>query len=364
MANQMSTDKDDGLMGMRLHDVSVIVPHYAGDQVLECLDALFACPDRPSDVILVDDASTDGTTDEVGRQFPAVRIVRNLENLGFVGACNRGLIEATQPVAVLLNDDALVEPSWLDVCVAALENNPEIAAVQPKIVTVTEPDTFEYAGAAGGMMDRFGYPYALGRWFETVEKDFGQYDTARDIFWASGVAMVVRRQAVEQIGALDPAFGMHMEEIDWCWRARLAGWRVVSAPAARVRHYGARTLHAESPRKMYLNHRNSLMMLLKNYTTPSLLWIVPIRIMLELLTILGSIVTGRYNRAQAAMLAPIGVFASIRHIKRERARIATLRVRTDREITQFMYSGSIALRRIFGRGAPSSSMTDVRQGNA
>jgi GT2 family glycosyltransferase len=333
--------------------ISVIVPHYSGEQLFECLDALLACPDQPAEIILVDDCSVDGTSEAAARRYPGLRMLRNPANLGFVGACNRGLAEAAQPFAALLNDDALVEPGWLDVCLAALEADPSIAAVQPKIVRAQNPSTFDYAGGAGGLIDRYAYPYALGRWFDRLETDTGQYDTPREIFWASGTAIAMRMDAVRTVGLLDRALQMHMEEIDWCWRAITAGYRIVNAPSARVRHYGAATLKADSFRKMYLNHRNSFMLILKNYSILSVLWIAPLRFLLELLTVAGSLATGNVRRALAAFLAPFAAAVKLPHILHERRRIAKLRRRPDWDVATRMYRGSIAIRYLLRLGSPS-----------
>ena len=333
-------------------DACVIIPHYAGEQLYDCLDAVYACSDQPAEVILVDDASVDGTSDVAAERFPGIRRVRNPENLGFVGSCNRGLAEAGGPYAVLLNDDAVPESGWLAACISELERDELIAAVQPKIVSAREPERFEYAGAAGGLMDRFAYPFALGRWFDDCELDAGQYDEPRDIFWASGVAMVVRCDVVSRIGGFDPAFWMHMEEIDWCWRARLAGYSVRSVPSARVRHVGAVTLGARSYRKMYLNHRNSYMMLMKNYSATSLLWAAPGRLAFELLTAFAALATGQFRRAAAALAGSFGVLRNLGHIRAERRRISAIRVRSDHDVLAAMYRGSIALRRLFGLRAP------------
>ena len=334
------------------YDASVIIPHYAGSQVFDCIESVLSCPDRPVEVILIDDASIDDTAYEASERFPSIRVARNRSNLGFVGACNRGIAEATTRYVVLLNDDAIVEPGWLAECIDALDSDPELAAVQPKIVQASDPTRFEYAGAAGGLIDRFGYPYALGRWFDNVEIDTGQYDEPRDIFWASGVALVLRRSVALEIGALDTVFIMHMEEIDWCWRAWIAGYRVRNVPTARVRHIGAKTLTADSFRKMYLNHRNSFMMVLKNTGSFALFFVIPVRIGLELITFLGALLTGRLRRAAAAVAGLFGTVGHARHIRRERRRIAMFRRRSDRDVARMMYGGSAALRYLFGRPAP------------
>jgi len=336
-------------------DVTVVIPHYAGAQVVECLEALFACPDRPAAVVLVDDGSTDGTAERAAQRFPSIRLVRNPVNLGFVGACNRGLAEVASAWAVLLNDDALADPGWLAALVRALAADRSVAAVQPKIVTVADPARFDYAGAAGGLIDRYGYPFALGRWFDRTEIDRGQYDAPREIFWASGTAMGLSMEAYRRVGPLETAFRMHMEEIDWCWRCILAGYRIMSVPSARVRHHGAMTLRAASPRKMYLNHRNSFLMLLKNYSAATLVRVLPARLGLEALTVVAALATGQFWRALGAFAGPFGAMALLPRIWPARRRVQAMRVRPDAEVARFMYGGSIALRHLRRLPAPAPS---------
>lgn len=335
------------------YDASVVIPHYAGWQVLECLERLYAAPDQPSEVILVDDASPDGSTEDATRGFPGIRVIRNPVNLGFAGACNRGLAEVLTRYAVLLNDDALVEPGWLLALVEAMEADPAIAAAQPKILRARDSTRFEYAGAAGGLLDRYAYPFALGRWFEQCETDTGQYDVPRDIFWASGTAMIMRMDGYREVGGLDAGFRMHMEEIDWCWRCHLMGYRVVNAPRSRVLHYGAMTLRPESYEKMYLNHRNSFLMLLKNYRWTSLLAVVPVRLLLEFVTIVGSLLRGNWLRALAALSGPCGGLLLLLRMLPERRRLQAMRRRSDAQVAKRMYRGSIALRYLLHRPPPA-----------
>ena len=336
-------------------DVCVIIPHYAGEQVLECLDAIGACPDRPAEVVLVDDACADGTSDLAAVHHPEVTLLRNPRNLGFVGACNRGLehaVERGARYAFLLNDDALVEPGWLEHIVAAMERDTSVAAVQPKVMSVGKPGMFDYAGAAGGLMDRYGYPFALGRWFDECERDEGQYDTPRDIFWASGAAICMRVSVCRKIGLLDDLFQMHMEEIDWCWRAWIAGYRVRSVPAARVRHYGAATLTGESFRKQFLNHRNSVMMLLKNCGTARLLTDLPVRLALEAVTIAGALATGRWTRAAASFRGTLAALRMLPRLLPARRAIQGMRARSEDAVLRMTYPRSIAFRYLLHRGSP------------
>ena len=343
------------MMSDLVFDVCVIIPHYAGEQVLECLEAIHSCHDQPGEIVLVDDACADGTSDLAAVNYPEITLIRNQRNLGFVGACNRGLEHALQNnrrYAILLNDDAIVEPGWLVSLISAIDAHPSIAAVQPKILNAVDPTRFDYAGAAGGLLDRYGYPFALGRWFDTCEVDEGQYDTPRKIFWASGAAICMRTSVCRQIGLLDPLFQMHMEEIDWCWRAWTAGYTVQNVPSARVRHYGAVTLKEESFRKLFLNHRNSLMMLLKNYGLRRLAGELPVRLALEVLTVKGALLTGKWNRALASLWGTISALLMIPRLQQARSAVQQNRTRSDNEVMQMMYPKSIAFRYLLRRGTP------------
>lgn len=303
-------------------------------------------------MLLVDDASTDGTTDENARRYPTLKVIRNARNLGFVGSCNRGLSEARGRFAVLLNDDAIVQPGWLDALREAMDSDIRIAACQPKILNARCPAVFDYAGAAGGLLDRYGYPFALGRWFDRCDTDKGQYDSPREIAWASGAAMMLRMDTYREIGGLEPVFRMHMEEIDWCWRARVAGYRVVSVPSARVLHYGAMTLAAESLQKMYFNHRNSILMLIKNSELRTLVRTLPIRLLLELITVVGGLVTLNWRRALGSIWGVCGVVRALPCILPARARVQALRRVSDRDLAPYLCQKSIVFRRLLGRPAP------------
>jgi hypothetical protein len=330
--------------------VTVVIPHLAGEFVAGCLEAISTCDDLPSEIIVVDDGSSDGSTERAEKRFPDIRVVRNERNLGFPGACNRGLTSATFPIIVLLNDDTTVQPGWLAAIVKQLDQHPQAGAVQPKILSAHSPGRFDYAGGAGGLMDRFGYPFALGRLFDHLEEDQGQYDEPQEIFWASGTAIGLRREALDEVGLLDETFEMHMEEIDLCWRMWLAGWTVRSAPDGRVTHFAGGTLAMGSYRKMALNHRNGLIMLLKNHSLPTLLWMMPFRLILESLTVVHSLIRGDLKRALAAATAPFKAARRLPHI------IATRRglIRRRAGRTLPLYRGSVALRWAFGfRDIPS-----------
>ncbi|RMF61076.1 MAG: glycosyltransferase family 2 protein, partial [Calditrichaeota bacterium] len=322
--------------------VSIIIPHLQGKETLvRCLNAVqrTAYPNRQ--VILVDNATTDGSLEGIEQAFPWLQVVHNLRNLGYAGGCNSALPVAEGKYVLFLNDDTDFEPGWLAPLVAACEADERIAACQPKIVQQDDPAMFDYAGAAGGLLDVFGYPFARGRVFFALERDAQQYDDGGDIFWASGTATLVRRSALQEVGAFDEDFFAHMEEIDLDWRLHLAGYRVVAVPQSVVRHRAGSTLPADSPRKILLNHRNSLLMLLKNYSVPSLLRFLPGRLLLEWVTVVYSLFRLDFVRARSVLLALIQVAAALPRTLRKRSEVRKLRRVPDREILEKMYRGSI-----------------------
>jgi GT2 family glycosyltransferase len=235
-----------------------------------------------AEVILVDNASTDGSVVAAREMFARVKVLRLAKNEGYAGGCNHGIRASRGEWVFLLNDDVRIAEGSLRKMLARGESEPDIAAVQPKILSQVTPGDFDYAGAAGGMIDLFGYPFALGRIGGFMEKDEAQYDSPREIFWASGTGCLWRRETLRSIGLLDSTFFAHMEEIDLAWRAHLNGWRVLSEPGAVLHHLGGGTLAYQAWRKMYLNHRNNLLMLLKNLQVRHLLWILPARLLMDL----------------------------------------------------------------------------------
>lgn len=227
-------------------------------QVLAATDASVAR------VVVADNGSTDGSLDVLAREFPAVDVVKFDENYGFAEGYNRAIAAVSEPYVVLLNSDVAASAGWVEALLAHMEANPNCGACQPKILSVDNPDYFEYAGACGGFIDRNGYPFCRGRIFGTLEPDRGQYDAPMSVDWASGAALMVRRGLYIKAGGLDPKFFAHMEEIDLCWRLRSLGFTVDAVPAAKVYHLGGGSLPMGNPRKTYLNFRNNLLLLHKN----------------------------------------------------------------------------------------------------
>lgn len=246
--------------------VSVIILNWNGEKLLrEYLPSVIKyTPSDIADVIVADNGSTDSSLVVLRREFPTVKVMKFEKNLGFAAGYNRAIAETRYKYTVLLNSDVAVKDDWLTPLYRFMEANPDVGTCQPKILSYRQPSMFEYAGAAGGFLDRNGYPYCRGRLFATVEEDRGQYDDTLDVDWASGACLMVRSDAYLDAGGLDASFFAHMEEIDLCWRLRLAGYRVCAIGDARVYHLGGGSLPASNPRKTYLNFRNNLLMLDKN----------------------------------------------------------------------------------------------------
>ncbi len=222
-------------------------------------------PDDTADVIVADNGSTDCSLQLLASDFPSVNVISFPENLGFAEGYNRAIAQCSDyEFTVLLNSDVETPAGWLPPLVDAMTATPQLGACQPKILSCDNLNRFEYAGAAGGFIDRNGYPYCRGRIFDTCETDNGQYDTPTDIFWATGAALMVRTDLYLSLGGLDKDFFAHMEEIDLCWRILLSGNRIMAIPASTVYHLGGGSLPASNPRKTYLNFRNNLLLLHKN----------------------------------------------------------------------------------------------------
>ena len=268
-----------------------------------CLDSLYAAGGAVPRVIVVDNGGHVSDTWGLETVRQQVEVLRLPANAGYAGGCNAGLKLCSFRYVVFLNDDAEVAPGWLEPLVAEAEQDPSIGALQPKILSSKSRHVgrreFDYAGAAGGMLDRLGYPYCLGRSFSGTEEDKGQYDDPAEIFWASGVALFARREVLERLGGFEEGFFMHMEEIDLCWRMRLQGFRICSVPSSVVWHEGGASLRQGSPGKVYYNHRNAFAMLLRNRGTAALFFVVPLRMLLEFAAVLYYLAGGRSGVALA-----------------------------------------------------------------
>ena len=332
-------------MARQTLDITVIIPHFNGTEILrDCLNSLYQSTSLNIHTILVDNASTDDSVRMVESEFPTVEILQLEQNLGFAGGCNAGIKAARTPFVLILNNDTIHQTGWIEKMLAKLESDPKIAVVQPKIRSYQKRDYFDYSGACGGEMDIFAFPFAHGRVMDFIEKDDGQYDLFFDrIFWASGTAFLARTEIIRKAGLLDEAFFAHMEEIDLQWRIQLMGYDIAIEPQALVWHCSGFTLSAESPLKKYLNHRNSLLMLLANYRLPVTLYIVPIRFLLDLMALGFSLLKGDWGRIRAILKAHLWILVHPGLVFRRRRLVKSRRVLHDRKMMERMYHGSIAL---------------------
>lgn len=285
--------------------IAVIILNWNGEKLLrEFLPSVVVgTNDRLADVIVADNGSTDRSVELLESEFPAVKLIRFAENHGFAGGYNRAIEATGYRYTILLNSDVKVTPGWIEPLYQWAVGHPDMGAAQPKILSYTEPGKFEYAGASGGFLDRNGYPYCRGRIFSSVETDEGRYDDPREIFWASGAAMLVDTEAYRKAGGLDEQFFAHMEEIDLCWRMKLAGRRNYVVPQSVVYHLGGGSLPAENPRKTYLNFRNNLLMLHKNLPAGVGKRRLLTRRLLDTLAWGMFVVTGKWSHARAIFRA-------------------------------------------------------------
>lgn len=254
-------------------------------------------------VYVVDNGSTDNSVAMVRENFPSVRLILLEENFGYADGYNIALHRIDAEYAVLLNSDVEVTENWLEPMIRYMDENPIAAACQPKVLSLTNKDTFEYAGASGGFIDRYGYPFCRGRIFSKVEKDEGQYNSIIPIFWATGAALFLRLLEYREVGGLDGRFFAHMEEIDLCWRFRSRGLDIVCIPQSVVYHLGAGTLKKDSPRKTFLNFRNNLVMLYKNLPANELSKTMRIRRWLDYVAAFFFLLKGQPSNAHSVLQA-------------------------------------------------------------
>lgn len=233
------------------------------------------------EIIVVDNASTDQTQEFVRENYPEVTLMRFDVNVGFTGGYLQSLAQIQAKNYVLISSDIEVEENWFQPAIDLLNSSDDIAAVQPKVMSYDRRNEFEYAGAAGGYIDTFGYPFCKGRLINVLEEDEGQYDEVSEIFWASGACMFIKSKAWREVEGFDRDFFAHMEEIDMCWRLKGIGYKIMYQPKSVVYHMGGFVIKYGSPEKIFRNHRNNLLMLIKNLPTFELMWKMPIRLLLD-----------------------------------------------------------------------------------
>jgi len=292
--------------------VGIAILNYNGYDFLESfLPYMLDSYSNKLDIVVIDNKSEDDSIDLLEQWFPEVNVIKLEENFGFAKGYNLGILELENEYIVLLNSDVKVSPGWLDPIIEQMERDQQIAAVQPKILSLEKETHFEYAGAAGGFMDVLGYPFCRGRIFDEVEADEGQYDSLKEVFWTSGAAMVVRKKVWDNLGGFDDTFFAHMEEIDFCWRVKRAGYKLIYLPDSAVYHVGGGTLAYDSPRKTYLNFRNNLSTILKNEKGIKLLWMFPLRLLLDGVAGLKFFLSGNFQSGLQIIKAHFNVYANI-----------------------------------------------------
>lgn len=268
--------------------VSVVILNWNGAEMLrEFLPSVLRHSlGEGIEVCVADNASTDASREVLRAEFPGIRLIELDQNYGFAEGYNRALAQVEAEYAVLLNSDVEVTLHWLEPLLSYMDAHPETVACQPKILSQRNKEYFEYAGASGGYIDRYGYPFCRGRIFDVVEKDHGQYDTVQSVLWATGAALFIRLEDYFNAGGLDGQFFAHMEEIDLCWRLRSRGKDIVCIPQSIVYHVGGATLKKENPRKTFLNFRNNLLMLYKNLPERELKHVLFVRGILDVVAAL------------------------------------------------------------------------------
>jgi len=263
--------------------VAVVILNYNGKKFLETFlpNVIENTDDAMAEIVVADNASTDGSVEFMRESFPQIRLIDNGFNGGFATGYNLALRQIEADYYVLLNSDIEVTPHWIEPIVELMDADPQIAACQPKILSYHDKGKFEYAGASGGFIDRYGYPFCRGRVFQHLEEDHGQYDDTCEVFWATGACLFLRADLYLEYGGLDDTFFAHMEEIDFCWRMKNLGYKVFCCPQSKVYHIGGGTLPKSSSRKTFLNFRNNLSLLYKNLPSNRVFWVIVYRIMLD-----------------------------------------------------------------------------------
>jgi GT2 family glycosyltransferase len=290
--------------------VSIIILNWNGKAYLELfLPALVRYTTHPgAEIVVADNGSTDGSLEFMKKEYPRIRIIELGKNHGFSGGYNLAAASTEARYILLLNSDIEVTEGWLEPMLERMESDKEVAACTPKLRDYKRRSHFEYAGAAGGYLDRYGYPFCRGRIFDHLEQDLGQYDQETDIFWGSGACLMVRMDLFRESGGLDEGFFAHMEEIDLCWRFQRMGYRIRYVPASTVYHVGGATLQRGNPMKTFLNFRNNLLLLYKNLPAGRRLRTLVVRMILDAVSALRFLVQGAFSDFRAVFRAHMAFY--------------------------------------------------------
>lgn len=333
-------------------NVAVVILNWNGKIFLEkFLPLVIRTSHSIADVIVADNNSNDGSVEFLKKQFPEVKIILNKTNLGFAGGYNEALKQVKSEYYVLLNSDVEVTENWIEPVIELMGKDKNIAACQPKIRSYKNRDEFEYAGAAGGYIDKYGYPFCRGRMFTTLENDLNQYNDAQEIFWATGACMFIRSEIFHKLGGFDETFFAHMEEIDLCWRIHIAGYKVMYCPSSAIFHIGGGTLPKNNSRKTYLNFRNNLLMIYKNADRKKLFSILLFRTVFDFAAAIVFLFFSGWNDCKA-------VFEAHYHFHKNKSKLVKRKkFETSAETIKLIYPKSILLAYfIFGK----KKFTDIQ----
>jgi len=298
---------------------AVVILNWNGKKFLEqFLPAVIQHSKNIASIIVADNASSDDSVAFLKEHFPEIRIIQNQSNGGFAKGYNDALKLIDAEYYVLLNFDIEVTPGWIEPVLGLMDSDKSIAACQPKIRSYHEREKFEYAGAAGGYIDKYGYPFCRGRLFFTIEEDEGQYNDTREIFWATGACLFVRAELYHKLGGLDEDFFAHMEEIDFCWRLKNHGYKIMYCPDSIVFHIGGGTLPKSSSRKTYLNFRNNFTLLYKNLPAKRLAPVFTARLLLDGIAAIKFLLDGGFKDFIAVSRAHLSFYRNIGKIRKKR----------------------------------------------
>lgn len=297
---------------------AIVILNWNGEALLErYVPSVLEYSDDAA-IYVADNASTDGSIALLENKFPEVRIIRNSVNGGFAKGYNDALKHVEADIFCLLNSDIEVTPNWLGPIRSFYQSHPEAAIIQPKILDLLNPEYFEYAGAAGGFIDRLGYPFCRGRIFQALEKDLGQYDDHIEIFWATGACMFIKKEVFEELGGFDEDYFAHQEEVDLCWRAKNLGYKVYYVGSSAVYHLGGSTLSNMNPKKTYLNFRNSLFSITKNLPRRRAFAIILCRLLLDGIAAGRFIFQLKFDHFLAIIRAHLSYYRQFRKMYRKR----------------------------------------------
>lgn len=329
LKNQLHIDKNNAKIILSIEKekfneknvCTIAILNYNGQDYLESYlnSVLYSSNSDKLAIVVIDNNSTDESVEYIQEWHPEVKVIQLSKNYGYAEGYNLGIAQINTPFVALVNSDVLVSDAWLDPIIEFMEKNNDAVAMQPKIKSLENKDCFEYAGAAGGFIDMLGYPFCRGRLFDTVEKDEGQYNDIKEVFWTSGAAMVVRTDVFKKLGGFDKDYFAHMEEIDFCWRAKRAGYKCFVHGQTEIFHLGGGTLTYENPKKVFLNFRNSLATIIKNEQKRYVILTFLARLILDGIAGLKFLLEGKYRSTFAIIQAHFSVYSNVFYLWNKRA---------------------------------------------